>query len=115
MNGQVEVIWQTLLTISHSIMVHAQVFDVYINLLFMYTTGHISSVLPIKHLVNQYGEPTTPHKLETGTKPSVSNQHILFFMCVVRKATSHVGTKSLNMRHQSQKFFCGIFAGIPQH
>ena len=33
----------------------------------MYTTDHIFTVLPIKHLVNQDGEPTTPHKLATAT------------------------------------------------
>ena len=34
---------------------------------FMFTTHHIFTVLPIKDLINQYGEPTTPQKLETGT------------------------------------------------
>ena len=37
-----------------------------------------------------------------------------FFMCCT-KTTAHVGTKALNMRHQVQKGFCGIFVGIPQH
>ena len=68
--------WQTLQTIAHSIMVHAQVSDKYIHFLLMYTTDHIFPVLPIKHLVNQDGEPTTPQKLATGTKPSVSNLHV---------------------------------------
>ena len=40
---------------------------------------------------------------------------MLFCPCVVRKATVHVETKTLNMRHQAQKGFCGIFVGIPQH
>ena len=35
--------------------------------------------------------------------------------CVVHKATSHIGTKAINMHHQGQKGFCGIFFGIPQH
>ena len=35
----------------------------------MYTTDHIFHVLPIKHFLDQDGEPTTPHKLVTGTKP----------------------------------------------
>ena len=39
----------------------------------------------------------------------------VIFPCVVRKATAHVGTKALNMRHQSQKVFRSIFVGIPQH
>ena len=40
---------------------------------------------------------------------------MLFCTCVVRKATAHVETKTLNMRHQAHKGFCGIFVGIPQH
>ena len=81
----------------------------------MYTTDHIFPVLPIKYMINEYGDPTTPHKLETCTKPSVSNLSVLFCLCVVRKATAHVETKALNMRHRSQKRFCGIFVGIPDH
>ena len=38
-----------------------------------------------------------------------------FCPCVVRKATAHVNTKTLNMRHQAQKGFRGIFVGIPDH
>ena len=81
----------------------------------MYKTDHIFLVLPIKHLINEDGDPTTPHKLATGTKPSVSHLRVLLCPYVVRKATAHVETKTLNMRHQAQKGFRGIFLGIPQH
>ena len=81
----------------------------------MYTADHIFPVLPIKDLINKDGDPTKPFKLATGTKPSVSHLRVLFCPCVVRKATAHVGTKALNMRHQSQRGFRGIFVGIPQH
>ena len=81
----------------------------------MYKNYHIFPVLPIKHLVNQDGEPTTPQKLATGTKPSVSNLCALFYPFVVQKEHAHVDTKALNMRHQSQKGFCSIFVGITQH
>ena len=40
---------------------------------------------------------------------------MLFCPCVLWKATAHVETKALNMRHQAQKGFRGIFVGIPQH
>ena len=80
----------------------------------MYTTHHIFTDLPIKHLINQDGEPTTPHKLETGTKPSVSNLHVLFSPCVVQKVTAHVYGNSFKMCHQSQNNFWGIFVGITQ-
>ena len=81
----------------------------------MYTTDHIFTVIPIKRLVNQDSEPTTSHKLETGTKPSVSKLPVLFCMRVVRKSTSHVDTKALKMRHQQQTGFCGIFIWISQY
>ena len=76
---------------------------------------HIFLVLPFKYLINEDGDPTTPYKLATCTKPSVSHLRILFCTCVVWKATAHVGKQALNMRHQAQKGFCGIFVGIPQH
>ena len=75
----------------------------------MYTTDHIFPVLPIKDFVNEDGDTTTPYKLAAGTKPSVSHLHVLFCPCFVRKATAHVETKTLNMRHQAQKGFRGIF------
>ena len=81
----------------------------------MYTEDNILPVLPIKDLINEDGEPTTPFKLATGTKPSISHLHVLFFPCVVQKATAHIGKKGLNMRHQLQKGFHSTFVGIPQH
>ena len=45
----------------------------------MYTTYHIFPVLPIKHLVIQDSEPTTPHKMATGTTSSFSKPRVLFF------------------------------------
>ena len=81
----------------------------------MYTTDHIFPVLPIKFLINEDGDPTTPYKLATGTKPSVSHLHMLFCPCVVWKATAHVETKALNKRHPKKEVFRGIFVGIPQH
>ena len=105
MNGQVQMTWRMLRTVAHSIMVHARVPEVYVHFTLMYTTDHIFPVLPIKDLINKDGDPTTPYKLATGTKPSVSHLRVLFCPCVVRKATAHVDTKALNMRHQSQKGF----------
>ena len=114
MNSEVEATWRTLRTIVHSILVHTRVSDEYIHFSLMYTTHCIFPVLPIKRLINQDGEPTTPHKLATGMKPSVANLCVLFFPCVVQKSTAHVDGKALNMCHQPQKGFWGIFVGIPQ-
>ena len=66
-------------------------------------------------MINDDGNPTTPHKLAIGTKPLVTHLRVLFCPCVVRKATAHVKTKTLNMCHQAQKGFCGIFVCISQH
>ena len=115
MNGQVALTWIMLRTASHSLMVHAIFPEVYVHFSLMYTTDHIFLVIPIKYLINEDGNPTTPHKLATGTKPSVSLLRMLFCTCVVRKATAHVETKTFNMRHQAQKGFRGIFVGIPEY
>ena len=102
-------------TVAQSLMVHARVSEAYISFALMYKTYHIFPVLSIKDLINEDGDPTTPHKLATGTKPSVSHLRVLFCPCVVRKATAHVETKALNMRHQAKKGFHGILVGIPEH
>ena len=99
MNGQVEVTWRTLLTIAHALMVHARVPEIYVHFASMYTTDHIFQVLPIKDLINEDGDPTTPYKLATGTRPSVSHLRVISCPCVLRKATAHVETKTLNMCH----------------
>ena len=96
-------------------MVHASVPEVYVHFVLMYTTNNIFLVLPIRDLINEDGDPTTPHKLATGTKPSVSQLRVLFCPCVVRKATAHVETKTLTTRHQAQKGFRSIFVGISEH
>ena len=105
--------WRTLCTVAHALMVHAIVPEAFFHFALIYTTDHIFPVLLIKDLINEDGDPTTPHKLATGTKPSVSHLRVLFFPCVVCKDTAHVETKTLNMRHQAQTGFRGIFVGIP--
>ena len=115
MNGKVKVTWGTLRTIAHSLMVHTRLFEAYINFTLIYTTDHIFPVIPIRYLINEDSDLTTPFKLATGTKPLVSHFHVLLCTCVVWKATAHIGTKALNMRHQAQKRFCGISVGIPQY
>ena len=95
-------------------MVHARFLEAYIHFALMYTIDQIFQVLPIKDLINEDGNPTMSFKIATGTKPSVSYLRVLFCPCVVPKATAHFGTKTLNMLHQAQKGFCGIFVGITQ-
>ena len=111
MNGQVEVTWRTLRTIAHYLMVHARVFEAYINFALMYTTDHIFLVLPIKDLINEYCKLTTPFNKTF----SIAFTLNILFPFVVWKAMAHIETKMLNMRHQAQKGFRGIFLGIPYH
>ena len=94
MNGQVEVTWITLGTIAHTLMVHARVPEIYVHFALMYTTDHIFLFLLIKDLINEDGDPTTPYKMSTRTKPSVLYLRVLFCPCVVRKSTAHVETKT---------------------
>ena len=114
-NRQVEATWRTLRTLSHSLMVHARFLEAYIHFALMYRTDHIFTFIPIKDLKNKDGEPTTPFKLATGTKPSVSNLWMLFCPCIVQIATANVEKKALNVRPQEQKGFRVIFLGIPEH
>ena len=114
-NIQVEVTRRTLRTIAHYLMVHARVPEAFIHFALMYIIDHILPVLPIKDLITKECDPTTPYKLETVTKPTVSHLGVLFCLFFVRKATAHVETKALNMCHQALKGFCGIFVEIPHH
>ena len=54
-------------------MVHARVLEAYIDFSLMYMANHILPVLPIKDLINEDGKMTTPFKLVTGIKPSISH------------------------------------------
>ena len=94
-------------------MVHARVPGAYVHFTLMYTTDHIFPVIPIKDIINEDSNPKMPHKLATGMKLSVSHLRELFCPCIVQKDTTHVETKSLNIRHRAQKGFCGIFVGVP--
>ena len=115
MNGQVEVTWRKLLTVAQSLMVHVRVPESYVHFALIYMTDNIFLVVPIKDIIKEDGYQTTPLKLATGTKPSVSHLHVLFCPYVVQKSTAHVETKTLNMHHQAQKGFHCIFVGIPEH
>ena len=81
----------------------------------MFTEDHIFPVLPIKDLINEHGEPNKLFKIATGSNPSVLHLRVLFCPCVVQKYTVHVETEALNISHQEQNGFCGIFVGITQN
>ena len=83
MNGKVEVTWIALRTVAHSLIIYVRVPEVYVHFALMYKTDHIFTVLPIEDLISKDGDPTTPHKLATGTKTSVSHLCLLFCPYVV--------------------------------
>ena len=64
--------------IAHSRMVHARVLEAYIHFALMYAEDHILPVLPIKDPLNENGDPTTPFKLATCMKLSISHLRMLF-------------------------------------
>ena len=115
MNRKVEVTRRMLRKIAYSLILHAIVLEACIHFALIYTADNIFPVLPIKDLINKYGDPTKTFKLATDKKPSVSHLRVLFFTCVVQKDTANFETKAINMCHQAQNGFCGIFVGIPQH
>ena len=86
-------------------MVHARVLELYIHFALMYMTDHILPVLAIKDLMNEESETNMPLKIGKGTNPEVSHLWVLFFPCVLCKATAYIVTKKLNMNHQAQKGF----------
>ena len=82
MNGQVQVNRRTLRTVAHALMVHARFPEVEVHFALMYTTDHIFPVLPIKDLINEDGDPTTPHKLATG-KNLQCHIYVFYFVHVL--------------------------------
>ena len=73
----------------------------YLHYALIYTADHIFTVLPIKYIINEYGELNTPFKLATGTKPSVSHLRVLFILYVVKKSTANVVKRALIIHHQA--------------
>ena len=92
-NVQVEVTWIMLRTITQSLLSHARVLEANIHFALVYTADHIFLVLTIKDLKNKNGDLTTPFKLATGPKPTISHLRVLFCPCVFLKDTAHVGKK----------------------
>ena len=80
-------------------MVHARLSETYIRFTIIYKSDHIFPVLTINDFRNKEGNPTTPFKLVTGIKPSISNSRVLCCPCFARKANVDVGTEVLYMRH----------------
>ena len=66
-NRQVEMTWKTFRTIAHSLMLHSRVLEAYIHFSFMHTKDHIFPFIPIKYMINEEINLTTPFKLATYT------------------------------------------------
>ena len=101
--------------IAHSLILHTRVLEAFYSFLVHVYNILYFLVLPIKYLIKQYGNTNMPFKLVTGPRPLVSHLRVLYFPCVVQRATAHIGTKASNMCHKAQTRFCSIFVGITQH
>ena len=81
------------------------VLKAYIHFALMYTTDHIFQVLQIKDLINKDSNLTTPFKLATGIKYSVSYLRVLFCPGVVQKATAPLEKRGVQYALPSAKRF----------
>ena len=113
MNGLSEVTWRQIRTIAHSLMVFARVDDSFMHHALIYAAHVIFPALPLRDLVNEKGAQATPTELMTLRKARVSKIRTLFCPCIVKKHTAQYQQQNLNMRHQLQKGFRGIFIGFP--
>ena len=82
-----------MLTIAHSLMVHTRILEVYIHFLLMYMIYYIFTVLPIKDMINENGEPTTLFKLATGKTISVSHLPMQFFHVLYKNLLYMLGQR----------------------
>ena len=83
MNRQVRFTWRKFRIVAHSLIVHASEFsEAYIRFALMYTTDSIFPVLPIKDIIIEDSQTTTPSTLATGTKPSVSHLCVILCPCI---------------------------------
>ena len=65
-------------------MVHARVSESYIHFSFIYTADHVFPNIPIKDLINEDTDPTTPYELATGMKPTVLKfTRVILSMCCI--------------------------------
>jgi hypothetical protein len=102
--------WQTIDSMAHSILVHSRQPDTFWHQAIMYSV-EIFNILPVKHLVDEGGTPTTPSQLFLGTKPMLSHFCVLGCPAVAKKWVTHIDNKSVNK--QTESGISGIFLGFP--
>ena len=93
MIGQVEETQRTLLKIAHSLMVHAKVLEAYTNIALMYTSYYILPVLPIKDLINEDDNKTTPLNLRQLQKLQYHSYLFYFFHVLYKKLIHMLGQR----------------------
>ena len=100
MNSIAEAMWKLICTTAHSLMVFARVEERFTDFALLYAAHEIIPALPLRDLVDDSGETTTPTFLMTGKKAHISGIRTLFFPCIIKKLTAQKDEKVLNMRHQ---------------
>ena len=114
MNRLVEVIWRRLRTVAHSLMVHARVPEAYVHFVLMYATNHIFLVLPIKGIIMRMAIQQR-HTNFQQVRNLQYDIYACYFVHVLYKSLRRTVRQTINMCHQAQKRFWGIFVGIPEH
>ena len=115
MNNIAESTGKNINTIAHSQMNFERVEEKFNHFALINTAHVIMPVLPLRDLVNESGKQTTLVELMTGNKARISRILTLLCLVIVKKLTAQHKGKSLNMQHQLQKGFRGIFVGIPEN
>jgi hypothetical protein len=74
---------------------------------------HITNVCPVKNVIDQDGNPTTPCQYSFQRKPSIANFRVFrcpsFFKCYEPTFSNKLTT----YKQQLQRASCGIFLGFP--
>jgi transposase InsO family protein len=106
-NHLAERTWQTISTMSRSLLVHARLPDTFMFNALVYTC-HIFNILPVKGLLDESGNVSTPYTLFHGEKPRINHFRVFGCPVVARKWSTPHTTSS----KQTERGIRGIFLGF---
>jgi hypothetical protein len=106
-NHLAERTWQTISSISRSLLVHARLPDTFWFQALCYA-AHIFNILPVHGLKNQEEYPSTPHELFFGTKPCILSYRVFGCPSVLCRWTAEERSNG----KQTERGMRGIFIGF---
>ncbi len=106
-NHLAERTWQTVSSMSRSLLVHAQLPDTFTYHALTYAC-HIFNVLPVRGLMNEEEIPSTPYQLFFGKCPFISRFRVFGCSTIVRHWVLHNKTNG----KQTERGARGIFLGL---